>query len=672
MKGLVIKIIKAIIPPQWIKKALYYRNLMKRYPNVSLIKLIRKGQIVLCSTKMDYRDDYLRQLKLIVEKMRIKEEFGYIYPYDSFISREVARTPICSITVDFEKVLDTSFLLLKEQVGMVSNSNFKDRELGAICCLERLADRIACYCRNKKTGRGDELYKYFTTMLNERPQSLDEGLQKILFFDALFWQMGHFHIGLGRMDLILYKYYEADIQKGVLSREKARDLIRNFILALGNDTVSKSPSLKGDTGQYILLGGIDDGGKNVENELTRIFIDLLAELKIPDPKLILRINENTSMEIWEKSVDCIMTGIGSPLLMNEKIIIDKMEKFGYNASDVWNVGTSACWEPLIIGKSFDQNNPFNSAAAIIPLNKVIFSGNDYQSFDSLLEAYKKEYKKELRSVVIDIDFDCSPLFTLFFDECIKNEKDFTAGGATYAYHGAQVVSFPNTINALLNIKRFVYEEKRFTLAECRDAIEKNYEGYEDLRTLLLANENKFGSTNNEVLTLTNDLIHYTGTVIDELRCNGQRVKVGFSSPNYVYKGKIVGASLDGRKNGDPFAVHISPITSKIDIMEILDFSTKLRYDDNCINGNVVDFILPSSYVKQKDKLVNILKNACSSGLFELQLNVMDKATLVDAKAHPEKYPNLIVRVWGFSAYFNDLPEEFKDNLIRRAEIYEAA
>ena len=84
-----------------------------------------------------------------------------------------------------------------------------------------------------------------------------------------------------------------------------------------------------------------------------------------------------------------------------------------------------------------------------------------------------------------------------------------------------------------------------------------------------------------------------------------------------------------------------------------------------------NLIIPSSYIKESEKLTRILKNACSNGIFELQLNVMDKATLVDAKAHPEKYPNLIVRVWGFSAYFNDLPESFKDNLIRRAEVYEA-
>ena len=235
-----------------------------------------------------------------------------------------------------------------------------------------------------------------------------------------------------------------------------------------------------------------------------------------------------------------------------------------------------------------------------------------------------------------------------------------------------MVSLPNTINALLNIKRLVYEEKKYTLSDCRRALESNFEGMEDFRLLLTSTGKKFGSVDEDVISLTNSIISYTSDVANRLRCNGNPVKIGFSSPNYLGEAKNFPASLDGRKMGDPFAVHISPISSRIDISEILDFSTKLVYEPNCINGNVVDFILPSSYVKQPDKMIDILKNACDGGSFEIQLNVMDKATLIDAKAHPDKYPNLVVRVWGFSAYFNDLPEEYKDNLIRRAEIYEAA
>ena len=127
--------------------------------------------------------------------------------------------------------------------------------------------------------------------------------------------------------------------------------------------------------------------------------------------------------------------------------------------------------------------------------------------------------------------------------------------------------------------------------------------------------------------------------------------------------------MDGRKSGEPFAVHISPVSKNIGIQEIVDFATGLNYSDNRINGNVVDYIIPTSFMKNPDKLEVLIKDGMNKGIFELQLNVLDAEILKDAKLHPEKYPNLVVRVWGFSAYFNDLPIEYKDNLIKRAENY---
>lgn len=672
LKQIVKTIVKVIIPRKVIAQVRQYRKISKKYPKMSVFEILRRGSILCANKELNYMDEYVRQFSKIVRKIMISDDYGYIYPYDPFVERELLCTPIASITVDFKTVLESNLLDLKGKIQKCNDVSFSKREESIIRSIEYLANKIFEQLQHKTSKRYQELSSYFPDMLYHTPESLDEALQKILFYDALFWQMRHSHIGLGRLDTILYDYYVNDINKGALTRAQAREKLRNFILVLGKDTVSKSLELIGDTGQYILLGGIDKKGTNVDNELTELFIDILAELRIPDPKIILRVNEHTSDNIWSKAINCINTGIGSPLIMNENIIMDKMKKYGYNAEDVWNVGTSACWEPLIIGKSFDQNNPFRSAIALKPLNSLILEGKQCTSFTELYNSYKQEYKKELAAVVKDIRFDCSPLFTLFFDDCLEREKDFTDGGAIYAYHGVQVVSLPNTVNALLNIKRLVFDEHLIGMDDCRNAINSNFVNMEDLRTLLITTGKKFGSTDAEVIDITNDMISFTADVVRELKCNGEHVKVGFSSPNYISQSKNIEASLDGRKNGEPFAVHISPISSQIDISEILDFSSHLKYEDNCINGNVVDFILPSSYIKNPDKLRGVLKSACSKGLYELQLNVMDKATLIDAKAHPDKYPHLVVRVWGFSAYFNDLPEEYKDNLIRRADTYEAA
>lgn len=672
MKNIIKQLLKPLIPQKFKLLKGGYGMIRRRNPGFSKFEAIKKGKVICYDRSQNYIDDYVRQFSIITRKINIDSSFMYIYPYDSTTYRVLSRTSICSITLDFGKVLKTSIIDLRNQISVAKDPSFRKRELSILSSIEEMSQRITVHLRKNDSSRARTLTSFFPAMLYREPQSLDEALQKILFYDALFWQMEHHHIGLGRLDYILWEYYEHDIKQGIISENDAKEMLRNFILIIGKDTAAKSPALIGDTGQYILLGGIDVEGRNVDNSLTELFLEIMSELKVPDPKLILRINQNTSETVWKKAVRCITTGIGSPLLMDETPIMEKMVNFGYSSHDVWNVGVSACWEPLIIGKSFDQNNPFRSAVAIKPLNKILLSGREFNTFEQLITSYKQEYKKEIESVVKDIDFDCSPLFSLFFDDCINKECDFTAGGAVYAHHGAQVVSFPNTINALLNIKRLVYDERMFSLADCKKAIETNFEGMDDFRIILVSTGKKFGSTDDDVLVLTNDLISYTGEIAKHLKSNGNSIKIGFSSPYYIDESKFFAATLDGRKYGDPFAVHISPISSQIDISEILEFSSKLKYDDNCINGNVVDFILPSSYIKQPEKLVGILKSACSQGMFELQLNVMDKATLIDAKAHPEKYPNLVVRVWGFSAYFNDLPEEFKDNLIRRAEIYEVA
>lgn len=672
MKTIIKKILKSLIPQRFLRIVRGYKLIKRRNPGLSLVGLLIKGKVIMPDSRIDYKDDYVRQFGKMVKYMRIDVHKEYVYPYDATMLRMHNRTSISSITVDFNKVLCSSINEIRERLKNAKDVGFRKREAEMLYSIEKLAVRISNKLNGCNDARASVLSTFFPTILYRAPQSFDEAIQKILFYDALFWQVEHRHIGLGRMDYILYEYYHNDIKNGVITKEQAKGLIRDFICTLGKDTVSKSVILIGDTGQYILLGGVDANGSNVDNDLTELFLEVLAELRIPDPKIILRVNNHTSDSVWTKAIQCLSTGIGSPLFMGESTIIEKMTRYGYSSKDVWNVGTSACWEPLIIGKSFDQNNPFRNAVAITPLNQVILQGNSYSTFEDFYYEYKKQYKRELESVVVDMDFDCSPLFTLFFDDCISRELDFTTGGAVYSHHGVQVVSFPNTVNALLNIKRLVYDEKKISLADCKKAIECNFEGMEDLRVLLTSTGDKFGSTQSDVLSLTNDLIHYTSSVVRPLKSDGQSVKVGFSSPSYIDASKDVMASLDGRKAGEPFAVHVSPISSKIDISEIIDFSTSLQYDDNCINGNVVDFILPHSYLKQSEKLASILKDACAKGLFELQLNVLDRKVLIDAKAHPEKYPNLVVRVWGFSAYFNDLPEEFKDNLIKRAEVYEAA
>lgn len=668
MKSLIKKIVKRLISYQCRSWLSLCRNHLRR-KSLSLWGCITHLRVYY--DKRPGTVESARLFKMMLYHSKVMVQHDYLYPFDPQKVRvlPIGTTPLASITPDYATILKSNLKEIVYSISPYSDSEFYQSQKEIINAVEAKAQLIAD--AKYSSERYKQLALMIPDLLYRDCTSLDEALQKLLFYNALFWQARHYHNGLGRLDMVLYPYYKHDIDNGVLSEEQAKSLLTDFCLTLGSQTTFKSPWLIGDTGQYILLGGIDQEGKHIDNELTRLFLEIFTELKVPDPKLIIRVNEHTSDDTWKAALKCVMNGCGSPLFMNESLVMENMVKFGYDKEDVWNFGTSACWEPLIIGKSSDQNNPFASMLACSALNDVLFSVKKYPAFNDLLNDVKEGLAKEAKDKIKDIEYDYSPLMSLFMPECLEKGRDFSHKGSKYMYQGAQLLGFPNLVNSLLNIKEFVYDKKLISLADCREVIQYNYIGHEDLRQLFL-NNGKFGKADKDVVSLSECLIESLSNDIKSITANGNAVKFGLSSPNYIAQSKDFGATLDGRKAGEPFAVHISPISSSIDLSEVLQFAGMLQYPVNCLNGNVVDFILPSAYQKQLDKFVGMLKAAFSNGVFQLQLNVLDRETLVDAKLHPEKYPTLVVRVWGFSAYFNDLPEEYKDNLIARAELYETA
>ena len=640
--------------------------------------VLKKGRFALLKDLYEYKSQYhvmpdkrtdflsiSRYQSSIIDNVKPDIDSYYIYPFDSHLIRVPKGIEIASLTPDYSYVLEFSLNAIADRLS--GNTEFERGMRILIKSIGSLGDRIQSLLGSSNNGRRKELSQMFPDLWYRPANSLDEALQKILFYNALLWQNRLWHNGLGRLDKILYPYYVQDLSIGVLTREEAKKKLRHFLLLLNRDMEAKSYSLLGDTGQVILLGGIDKTGHDVSNELTEIFFELFAGLRLPDPKLILRVNDQTPEQIWKLSAECLVTGCGSPLLMNEELIMPLMERFGYAHEDCSEMGTSSCWEPLIIGKSFDQNNPVASIVPLIPIPQILRC--EYTTFDELLNDYLTRLKDMIRKRTSTIQFDKSPILSLLYESCIEKKQDISNGGAIYYFHGMQVVGLPNAINSLLNIKEFVFDKRVLSLGTCADMLRHNYEGYDDYRLLFLGNSLKFGVSDPMVIDLTNKVTSSISEAISDVRMNGNPVKVGFSSPSYIGKARKCPASLDGRKYGEPFATHISPVSQDIDLPKILRFAETLDYSGNRLNGNVVDFTIPDAFRTHTNQLISLLKDSIKKGVYEIQLNVLDVESLKDARLHPEKYPYLVVRVWGFSAYFNDLPDEFKDNLIRRAEAY---
>ena len=598
------------------------------------------------------------QLSKLFNKSKISNRgYGnFFYSLDERCVPLLAGKVIDNMPVDYSRILDYSLEDLKIFNQEVNNKIAK-QNIEMISVIENYLNYILPKIENQTTR------DYLSGLVTRRAESLEEALQRILFINQLLWQSKHTLMGFGRIDKILSRFE--------ISGE-SKEIINNFLRTLHEFFNFKSNSLLGDTGQIFILGGLEQDGSYFRNEYTYLFIECIKELGLPDPKALLRVSKNMPDKLVKSAALCIATGGGSPLLSNDDVVISALIDFGYTEEDAYKYGTSACWEPLIIGKSLEQNN-----IASIVYGQALHDAcvddkfTNCMSFEDVLDLFYSYLAKEVKTAeetVDKIDWEYDPLVTLFTEECIDKDLDISCGGASYNDYGLLTEGMSSAVNSLLNIRHFCFEEQRVSLETIKECIKHSYDGYETEKILFSANDNGFGTDSEEAIVLTNEIIECTSRFVENYRNRfGGKVKFGLSSPNYVKSGLKVGATVDGRLANTPFATHISREGGEA-IIEIANFASKLHYEGYNANANVVDVIIqPNLIMDNIDKFILYLKAIIRMGVFQIQFNVLSYEKLIDAKAHPEKYPSLIVRVWGFNAYFKDLPENYQEQLIKRAK-----
>ena len=629
------------------------------------------------------------QIKNLFRKVDIHiPKSGFIFFLDEFKHLSEDGHIIDNISIDYSRVLKSSvyeynefYFHPKAGRGFARDlsSDFIKNQLDALDGIELLIYRIIKKLRNSNHKDRAKFARYFENMIDKPAEHFEEALQRILFYNQLLWQTGHGLNGLGRLDKILEDYYFDDLNSGFISQEEAYDLIKSFLRTLHTYYWYKSAALMGDTGQVIILGGkYDDeyGEYYFYNDLTYMFIRAIKDLQLPDPKVLLRVSSETPRDLIELSLETINTGIGSPLFSNDEVVIDKMIEFGYDKEDANNYVVSACWEPSAVGKGFEQNN-INFISYLKPLNEFFDNETEQflenvNSFGELFNSYKYYLKKdadELVAFLDNIEWNSDPLLSLFIDNCNEKNMDISQGGAKYNHYGITTVGLANTVNSLYAIKKLVFEDKKYSLNELNKMRKNNFkkDKYQDAYNELKSIKPRFGMDDEEILDISNDIIQFLEDCFkDYTNKFGGKIKFGLSAPSYISAGAEINASFDGRKAGEPLSTHISLDTNK-DFTEVLRFASKLDYGGAKFNGNVIDLMLSPDFIKNhSDKFTDFIYSSIKLGFFQMQMNVVDRKTLIEAKENPEAHPNLIVRVWGFSAYFNDLPEEYQDLLISRA------
>lgn len=572
-----------------------------------------------------------------------------------------------NLTPDFGVVVFKGLESLKYPATDMTNKFCKDYNR-TIDGLIRLSGRIA---ESLEENNDEKFAQYFRNMISKPASGLEEALQRILFANQMFWQMGHRLIGLGHLDQILWDVYQKDIHSGGISREDALKLLCDFMKELHNYYWLKSNVLMGDTGQIIILGGKNPENQYECNELTYLLIEAIMQLNLPDPKILLRVSADMPKGLMELALKCMQTGVGSPILSNDDIVIPKLLDFGVLEEDAYQYGTSACWEPLIPGKSISLNNMDYLSYPKV-LKKVWEHENVFQTtdFTQWMALFYEELEKELHVLTEKISeyrLQYNPLLSVFTKDCYDRKSDVSARGSRYHNFGITTVGLSNTINALLNLKQLVFEEKRYTLQEVEGILASDFEGNEQLQKQLRENGKKYGTDDVDVIALTNEILRTsTKAVKNYHNYMGGLLKLGVSAPSYVDAARDFPATFDGRKKGEAFAVHISSERGN-GYTEIINFAAALDYSENRFNGNVVDIMVSPHFIHNNyDKMVDLLLGGIKVGFFQLQMNVIGSETLIEAQKNPEKFSDLVVRVWGFSAYFHELPKEYQDVLIKRA------
>jgi len=626
------------------------------------------------------KGDFETCFHALCEKMMITcEKNQFIYFFD-FCFR--FWTSIANICPDYSKILNQGIYHLSYQQSECSNEfcqKYNSVVSDIVLLIDRiqkcLKERISDIGIDRTAGRNLEHAKkqlqWFENLKDKGAETFEEALQRILFLNQLIWQTGGRLVGLGRLDMLLYPYYERDVSQGKLTEEDGKYLVKEFLQILHKNYWFKSNELLGDTGQVIILGGSDAEGNYTDNDLTYLFLEAVKECQLSDPKIVLRTNGRMPRKLLEEAVRCMETGIGSPLLSNDDVIIPKLIAFGIEREDAYAYTTSACWEPLIGGKSSSMNNQ-NSLVYVEALNTLL-KEESLKRLDSF-ETFKERFWVYLRREVIRCErniytqvFHRNTLYSVFIEGCRESKKDIVDGGAIYHHVGMTTVGLGNVVNALLNIRKYVYEERKYSLVDVKKMCIWGYEDYPGAEDLLKSIDKKYGQDEEDVIALANEIERFVSSLTEDFRTPiGGKLKFGVSSPSYLMAGEKVEATFDGRKKGDPLIVHISNENAS-SYTELINFAASLDYNANRFNGNVVDFMVnPSFMEKNFDKFVTLLMQGTQAGYFQLQTNVISSDILMEAKQSPDKFPNLIVRVWGFSAYFVELPESYQNLLINRA------
>lgn len=578
--------------------------------------------------------------------------------------------------------------------------------------------------------------------------SFYEACQSFWFVQQLLQVESSGHsISPGRFDQYMYPYYKADLDKGIITRESAQELLDCIWVKLNDlNKVRDAASAEGFAGyslfQNLIVGGQDKDGNDVTNDLSVMCILASMHVHLPMPSLSIRVWNGSPHELLIKAAELTRTGIGLPAYYNDEVIIPALLNRGLTLADAREYNIIGCVEPQKAGKTDGWHDAafFNMCR---PLELVFSNGMDkgelvgiqtgdvtkMTTFEEFYDAYKKQMEYCI-SLLVNADnaIDVAhaervplPFESCMVDDCISRGLSVQEGGAIYNFTGPQGFGIANMADSLYAIRKLVYEDKKVSMEEYKEALAWNYDkgldeqSVKDISEMILKGMQDGGmnvteDTAKAVLTTVMRLkpteeqlrrfteIHHMidevpkyGNAIDDVDYFARDVAYTYTRPMQKYHnprggqyqaglypvsanvplGGQTGATPDGRYAHTPVADGVSPSAGK-DVKGPTAAATSVSRLDHFIVSNGTLFnqkFHPSALAGREglEKFVSLIQTFFDQKGMHMQFNVVDRETLLDAQKHPEKYSHLVVRVAGYSALFTTLSRSLQDDIIRRTE-----
>lgn len=560
---------------------------------------------------------------------------------------------VSNLSPDYEKTIREG-LLARRETATEAQKRMIDALIG-------LTDRY----REKAREMGlDDLAAVFTQVPRYGARNWREALQFFRILHFALWLEGDYHNTVGRFDQYMYPYFKQDRAAGLYTKETALDLLEDFFLSFNKDSDLYPGVQQGDNGQSMVLGGRLADGSEGFNELSELCLLASRDLKLIDPKINLRVNKQTPLSLYEKGTELTRVGLGFPQYSNDDVVIEGLKRLGYEEQDAVNYVVAACWEFIIPGVGDDIAN---IGAVNFPkivddvLHAYLPTGGDFEGLlDAVRAAVRAECERQMNAIH-DVWFLPAPMMDLLRDA--RKYRNF-------GLHGCGIAS---AADALAAVKEYVFDRKTVTPERLFAALANDWQNDPELLHLLRYEAPKMGRND--------DRADRMGAVILDAFANalaGKKNDLGGvwragtgTAMYYLWHARDLGATADGRRRGEPFGTNFSPNLFTEVPGPLSDIESFTKQDlTRTVNGGPLTLEFAAGIFNQPEsvkKVAMLIKHFVARGGHQLQLNAVNLDAMKDAQAHPERHQQLVVRIWGWSAYFVELDKDFQDHVMARQE-----